>query len=108
MVRMHHLALLLSNFSLQVITSFQITTECTIYRPYFQTFLGFPDYRFKQHPNAPIPVLIFPKKSRMRARGLLHAPFNEVKACAVSFHGSIKYRFKMCHNYARESVLVLK
>jgi len=32
-IRMHHLALLLSKFSLQVKTLYQIATECTIYPP---------------------------------------------------------------------------
>ena len=37
---MHNLALLLSKFSLQVKTSYQIAGECTIYRPCFQNVLG--------------------------------------------------------------------
>ena len=37
---MHHLALQISKFSLQIITLYQIATECTIYLPCFQHVLG--------------------------------------------------------------------
>ena len=68
---MQHLALLLSKYSLQVKTMYQIATECNTY---FQNVLGLPNYCFKKHPNAPIPVLIFQKKRGLRSRGLLHTP----------------------------------
>jgi len=51
---------------------------------------------------------LFATPPGLRVRGLLNAPLNEVKTCAVSFHVSFKYRFRMCHNNARESVLVSK
>ena len=83
--------------SLQVKTFYQIVTECTIDPP----------YRFKKHPNTPIPLLIFKKIQDLRAQPTSR-PLNEVKACAVPSHGSFKYRFRMCHNNACESVLASK
>ena len=69
---------------------YQIATECNTY---FQNVLGLPNYRFKKHPNAPIPVLIFQKKARIAVARPTSHPLNDVKACAVSPHGSFKYRF---------------
>ena len=59
-------------------------------------------------------MCVFHKKSRrpayFRIAGDLPTSrlLNEVKACAGTSHGSFKYRFRMCHNNARESVLVSK
>ena len=53
------------------------------------------------------PSLFF-LKNRIAGGSPTSRPLNEVKACAVSSHGSFKYRFRMCHNNARESVIVSK
>ena len=80
---MHHLPPLFSKISLEVKTSYQIATECTIYRPCFQFFFSEVWNRFTYHQNAPV-----------------------VSVPVFKMFSAVPYRFK--HHNATFTVLVFK
>ena len=101
---------------------YQISTECTIYRPYFQYFLGFPNYRFRKASKCTNSRSYY-KKTGLRARGLLHTPLmtskhvlflliavsNIVSECVTIMYAKASklcLQFQIVSNEAPFSVLV--